>query len=120
MPAKQPLSTSQPQPAPTLGLAPSCSDKSVQVRWSDLPLACPIPGTSLWDARPRVYLSIHHSGREVCPWCGTVYILQAPTPDEPGPNFCNLEIAECYERALQDARGKALPGKPYALTQDKS
>lgn len=120
MPAKQSLAKSQPLPAPTLDLAPSCSDTSVQVRWSDLPLACPMPGTSLWDAHPRVYLPIHHSGREVCPWCGTVYILQAPTPDEPEPNSRNLEIAGCYERALQDARDKALPGKPDALTQDKS
>jgi uncharacterized Zn-finger protein len=34
----------------------------------DLPLHCPLPGTSLWNYHPRVYLPIEESG--------TVYTLK--------------------------------------------
>lgn len=103
-----------------LQLATSCSDQIVQIRWSDLPLACPMPGTTLWNGHPRVYMPIHLTGRELCPWCGTVYILQPPQPGDPEPELPNLEIAKCYERALQKAATGALPGKTDALTQGES
>ena len=47
-------------------------------------------------------------------------MLQAPTPGEPTPDLRNLEIAKCYERALQNAELDALPGKTAVLTQDKA
>ncbi|MEM7082272.1 MAG: zinc-finger domain-containing protein [Pseudomonadota bacterium] len=41
----------------------------------DLPLHCPLPGTSLWNSHPRVYLPIEKTGTAKCPYCGAVYTL---------------------------------------------
>lgn len=43
---------------------------------ADLPLCCPMPQMRLWDSHPRVYLPIAETGRELCPYCGTEYILK--------------------------------------------
>jgi len=43
----------------------------------DLPLVCPLPSESQWDAHPRVFLTLDDQGRAVCPYCGTTYIKQA-------------------------------------------
>ncbi len=64
--------TQQPKPA---GERPSNAQTRVEVTHKDLPLHCPMPGTSLWDSHPRVYLPIEDSGEERCPYCGTVYVL---------------------------------------------
>ncbi len=45
----------------------------------DLPLACPTPKMTLWNAHPRVYLPIEETGQAICPYCGTKYILKDPT-----------------------------------------
>lgn len=42
----------------------------------DLPLHCPMPTQSLWDAHPRVYLPIEETGEAKCPYCGAEYILK--------------------------------------------
>jgi uncharacterized Zn-finger protein len=42
---------------------------------ADLPLHCPMPGTSLWDSHPRVFLPIEEAGEAVCPYCGARYVL---------------------------------------------
>lgn len=47
-----------------------------QVTRADLPLHCPMPGMSLWNSHPKVYLPIEESGEERCPYCGAVYVLQ--------------------------------------------
>lgn len=41
----------------------------------DLPLYCPRPEVPLWSAHPRVYLPIEETGEEVCPYCGTHFVL---------------------------------------------
>ncbi len=41
----------------------------------DLPLHCPLPGTSLWNSHPRVFLPIAETGKARCPYCGAEYIL---------------------------------------------
>ncbi|MCW8827340.1 MAG: zinc-finger domain-containing protein [Gammaproteobacteria bacterium] len=46
-----------------------------QVRRSDLPLHCPMPQDSKWDAHPRVFLDIEKSGEAKCPYCGAEYQL---------------------------------------------
>lgn len=43
---------------------------------ADLPLACPMPGMSLWNSHPRVYLPIEASGSAKCPYCGALYTLK--------------------------------------------
>lgn len=41
----------------------------------DLPLRCPMPGMSVWNSHPTVYLPIEDTGEERCPYCGAVYVL---------------------------------------------
>jgi len=47
----------------------------VEITAADLPLHCPMPGKRLWDSHPRVYLPIEDSRQELCPYCGTLYVL---------------------------------------------
>ena len=42
----------------------------------DLPLHCPLPGMSLWNSHPRVYLPIEETGTAKCPYCGTDFTLE--------------------------------------------
>jgi uncharacterized Zn-finger protein len=44
---------------------------------------CPSPkaGMTLWNAHPKVYLDVGHSGEAKCAYCGTVYKLK------PGEHF---------------------------------
>ena len=79
----------------------SCAETIQQVRWADLPLACPMPDTSLWNAHQRVYLPIEFSGREICPYCSTVYVLSDPVPGEPAPQFANAQIEKLYWKAME-------------------
>lgn len=48
----------------------------VQVSRADLPLSCPLPSQEVWNLHPRVYLPIEKTGEEVCPYCGTHYVLK--------------------------------------------
>lgn len=47
-----------------------------EITKENLPLSCPLPADQLWNAHPRVYLPIEETGREVCPYCSTEYILK--------------------------------------------
>jgi len=42
---------------------------------SDLPLSCPMPGMTLWNSHPKVYLPIEQTGHAQCPYCGAQYSL---------------------------------------------
>lgn len=42
---------------------------------SNLPLSCPMPGMSLWNSHPKVYLPIEDEGTAKCPYCGADYVL---------------------------------------------
>lgn len=48
----------------------------VEVTAADLPLHCPMPGQSVWNSHPRVFLPIEDKGEALCPYCGTLYKLQ--------------------------------------------
>jgi uncharacterized Zn-finger protein len=48
-----------------------------EVTAADLPLSCPMPGMSLWNSHPKVYLPIESTGEAVCPYCGAHYVLKA-------------------------------------------
>jgi uncharacterized Zn-finger protein len=52
------------------------SQRVVKVSRADLPLSCPRPDDEIWNMHPRVYLPIAKSGEEVCPYCGTRYVLE--------------------------------------------
>lgn len=57
------------------GLIEPNAQNRYEVTRSDLPLACPMKGMSLWNSHPRVYLPIEETGEERCPYCGAVYVL---------------------------------------------
>ena len=55
----------------------SHSPRVVEVKESDLPLHCPMPGDALWNSHPRVTLAVEEKGEATCPYCGTLYRLQS-------------------------------------------
>jgi uncharacterized Zn-finger protein len=61
--------TNEPRPIP-----PNAEHRYAVTR-ADLPLACPMPGMSLWNSHPRVYLAIEATGEVKCPYCGAEYRL---------------------------------------------
>jgi len=40
----------------------------------ELPVHCPLPGASLWNADPRVYLPLEETGKAQCPYCGAEFV----------------------------------------------
>ena len=60
--------------------AASNAETEVIVTSADLPLHCPMPGTSLWNSHPRVFIPVEEVGDEYkCPYCGTVYRMAEPS-----------------------------------------
>ena len=53
----------------------SCTEQRYEIHRADLPLSCPIPDTTLWDAHPHVYLDVEEKGEIRCPYCSTLYVL---------------------------------------------
>ncbi len=53
----------------------ACTQKTITVQDSDLPLSCPMNNMAVWNAHPKIYLPIEQSGKETCPYCGTQFIL---------------------------------------------
>lgn len=45
----------------------------------DLPLCCPLPGSSLWNSHPRVYLTLDENDRAQCHYCGARFTLVTRT-----------------------------------------
>ena len=60
---------------PTDAITPN-AENHYQVSAADLPLSCPMPGMSLWNSHPKVYLSIEQTGRAKCGYCGAEYELR--------------------------------------------
>ncbi|GAB4223039.1 MAG: zinc-finger domain-containing protein [Gammaproteobacteria bacterium] len=52
------------------------TEQYYEVTEVDLPLSCPMSGVKVWNLHPRVYLPIEKTGREICPYCGTEYVLK--------------------------------------------
>ena len=50
-----------------------------EVTRKDLPLHCPLPGMSLWNSHPKVYLPIEQTGDAKCIYCGAVFRLVEPS-----------------------------------------
>lgn len=55
------------------------SENFYVVTSDDLPLHCPLPGTTLWNSHPRVYLAIEETGSAKCSYCGAEYRLADET-----------------------------------------
>ncbi len=56
-------------------LIPANAQNRYQVRQSDLPLSCPMPGMYLWNSHPKVYIPVEETGEAKCPYCGATYVL---------------------------------------------
>ena len=54
---------------------PPNAENHYAVTQADLPLSCPMPGMSLWNSHPRVYLPVEEEGTSKCPYCGAEYEL---------------------------------------------
>lgn len=88
----------------TIGFKPANKDKVQYVSWKDLPLSCPMPDTSLWDSHQRVYLPIHETGHERCPYCGTEYVLLDEHADKEHIAQPNIEIEDLQSSHTECSR----------------
>lgn len=64
-----------PDTAAQNDIKPSCTESVYEVTEADLPVHCPMQGTSLWNSHPRVYIPLDQSTEAKCPYCGAVYKL---------------------------------------------
>jgi len=66
--------SSSPKPSSDK-LVPANAENRYTVTRADLPLSCPMPGMTLWNSHPKVYLPVEASGSAKCPYCGAQYTL---------------------------------------------
>ncbi|HZW87316.1 MAG TPA: zinc-finger domain-containing protein [Gallionella sp.] len=53
----------------------------IEVTARDLPLSCPMPNMSMWNAHPKVVIPLTQGGEARCPYCGTLYRFKGELPD---------------------------------------
>ena len=53
-----------------------------EVTAADLPLHCPMPSMTLWNAHPRVFIPVEKTGEARCPYCSTLYKFKGPLPSD--------------------------------------
>ncbi len=51
------------------------AESSYQITADDLPVHCPMPGSSLWNSHPQVFIALDKNGHGKCPYCGAEYQL---------------------------------------------
>jgi len=56
------------------------TQRYLEVTAHDLPLTCPRPNMSIWDAHPKVSISLNNGGEARCPYCGTLYKFKGELP----------------------------------------
>lgn len=56
------------------------TQRYIEVTAQDLPLTCPMPNMSLWNAHPRVGITFDHGSEARCPYCGTQYRFKGEMP----------------------------------------
>ena len=56
------------------------TQRFVEVNAEALPLFCPTPSVSLWNAHPRVAIPVEMLGEARCPYCGTLYKFKGKLP----------------------------------------
>jgi len=57
-------------------LAKPNEKNSYDVTQDDVPVHCPMPGTSLWNSHPQVFIAFDDNGNGMCPYCGAEYHLK--------------------------------------------
>ena len=55
------------------------TQRYIEVTAHDLPLTCPMPNMSLWNAHPKVYIPLN-GGEARCPYCSTLYKFKGELP----------------------------------------
>lgn len=55
--------------------------RQIEVTAHNLPLTCPMPDASLWNAHPKVTLALDEHGEAHCPYCGTLYKYKGELPN---------------------------------------
>ncbi|MDX1610618.1 MAG: zinc-finger domain-containing protein [Halofilum sp. (in: g-proteobacteria)] len=63
-----------PGTATQKGLRTPNDQNRYEVTAKDEPLHCPLPGTSLWNSHPRVYVPLDKNGHGKCIYCGAEYV----------------------------------------------
>lgn len=43
---------------------------------TELPMRCPLPGSSHWSSHPQVYLQPDENGKARCPYCSAEFVLK--------------------------------------------
>ena len=56
------------------------SRRCIDVTAKDLPLTCPMPNMSLWNAHPKVVIGFSNGDEARCPYCGTLYKFTGELP----------------------------------------
>lgn len=51
------------------------TENSYRITADDLPVHCPMPGSSLWNSHPQVFIALDENGHGKCPYCGAEYQL---------------------------------------------
>lgn len=51
------------------------AENRYQITADDLPVHCPMPGSSLWNSHPQVFIALDEHGHGKCPYCGAEYQL---------------------------------------------
>jgi len=51
------------------------AENRYQITQDDLPVHCPMPGSSLWNSHPQVFIALDENGHGKCPYCGAEYQL---------------------------------------------
>jgi len=64
-----------PTPSKVKEFPPNAQNR-YEVTSADLPVHCPMPGMSLWNSHPRVFLPLQETGEARCPYCGALYVLK--------------------------------------------
>ncbi len=65
-----------PNTATQSGLQQPNAKDRYEISRDDLPVHCPMPGSSLWNSHPRVYIALDDKGHGTCPYCGAEYQLR--------------------------------------------
>lgn len=63
-----------PGTATQKGLRKPNDQNRYEVTGADLPLHCPLPGSSLWNSHPRVYVPLDRNGHGKCIYCGAEFV----------------------------------------------
>lgn len=58
-------------------MSSDAAESIVTLKANELPAFCPNPRMPLWNHHPKVFLDVTHQKQARCPYCGTLYQLEA-------------------------------------------